>query len=92
MELATKLDRQDGKKIWDQFQRFCEYTDLKDLYSKVIPEIAKFEQKMMDHQTGFQRIEDIVARFDLLITEKASKKAVNDLQDFVDRNLNKDDG
>ena len=47
---------------------------------------------MMDHQTGFQRIEDIVARFDLLITEKASKKAVNDLQDFVDRNLNKDDG
>jgi hypothetical protein len=91
IELATKLDRNDGKKIWDQFQRFCEYSDLKELYSKCIPELAKFEAKMVDHQTGYQRMEDIIARFDKLLTEKASKVSVKDFQDYVNRSFIKND-
>ena len=31
------------QKVWDQFQRFAEYKDLKHLHAIVIPEIAKFE-------------------------------------------------
>lgn len=41
------LDKNDGKRIWKQFQRFCEYSDLKDLYNRVIPELQKFEQKII---------------------------------------------
>jgi len=36
------------KNIWAQFSRFAEYDDLKKLHTIVIPEIAKFEQKIMD--------------------------------------------
>ena len=28
-------------------QRFAEYNDLKDLYNKCIPELSKFEQKII---------------------------------------------
>ena len=42
------LTKQDGQKIWRNFQRFAEYEDLKYLYSKVIPEISKFEGRIID--------------------------------------------
>ena len=47
-QLAFKLDRQDGTRLWRHFQRFAEYEDLKDLYKKCIPQLAKFEQRIMD--------------------------------------------
>ena len=53
IEMSVKYDRSEAKKIWEQFQRFAEYTDLKDLYQKCIPELAKFEQKMMDHEVNY---------------------------------------
>lgn len=42
------LDIEDGKRIWRHFKRFAEYDDLKDLYQKVMPEIAKFEERLHD--------------------------------------------
>ena len=33
----------DIAQIWKYFERFAVYEDLKDLYSKTIPELAKFE-------------------------------------------------
>ena len=39
----SKLSVSDGKRIWRHFQRFAEYNDLKELYSKCIPQLAKFE-------------------------------------------------
>lgn len=42
-ELMIKINKDEGAKIWEHFQRFAEYDDLKDLYSKVLPPIAKFE-------------------------------------------------
>jgi hypothetical protein len=49
--LNQKIDQADGKRIWDYFTRFAEYQDLKDLYNKVIPEIGKFETKLLDYYT-----------------------------------------
>ena len=46
--LHIKMDKSDATKIWTNFQRFAEYNDLKDLYTKCIPELAKFEQKIYD--------------------------------------------
>lgn len=42
-ECATKMDVKDAQRLWRQFQRFAEYEDLRDLYKRCIPEIAKFE-------------------------------------------------
>ena len=47
-EVDSKLTAGDGKRIWRHFQRFSEYEDLKQLYMKCIPEIARFEQRLLD--------------------------------------------
>ena len=91
MEMAKKFDVTEAKKIWDYFQRFAEYSDLKDLYGKCIPELAKFEQKMINQQNEFQRMEEVIARFDQHLTTKASKMNVSELRDFVDANFVKND-
>ena len=44
------LTKKDGVRFWRQLQRFAEYEDLKDLYKRVIPEISKFEQKIVDFE------------------------------------------
>ena len=46
-EIDLKVPLTDGQRIWKNFQRFAEYDDLKELYSKVLPEIGKFETKLM---------------------------------------------
>lgn len=48
IQINERLHHSDAKKIWDYFKRFADYSDLKDLYNRVIPEIAKFEQKIID--------------------------------------------
>ena len=48
-DLMTKMDHIDGKKIWKHFQRFAEYDDLKDLYKRTMPEIMKFEERLMEY-------------------------------------------
>lgn len=42
-----KLSTEDGARIWRHFYRFAEYDDLKDLYNRCIPQIAKFEEKLI---------------------------------------------
>ena len=48
-ELLQKCGLPEVTKIWDQFQRFAEYKDLKHLHSLVVPEISKFEIKLIDY-------------------------------------------
>ena len=49
--LSQKLDVNEGTKFWKHFQRFAEYSDLKSLHNKVIPELAKFEQKIINFES-----------------------------------------
>ena len=42
-EIQTKVELRELGKVWEHFQRFAEYKDLKHLHGMVIPEIAKFE-------------------------------------------------
>jgi hypothetical protein len=72
--MRQKLDQTDGKKIWEHFQRFAEYSDLKDLYNKCIPPLAKFEQKLIDYESEYVKITQVVARFDENLFKKASKQ------------------
>lgn len=63
-DLHNKLTKVDGQRIWKHFQRFSEYDDLKDLYSKVIPEIAKFEEKIIYFGEDMERNKEIILQFD----------------------------
>ena len=71
--MDDKLTSADGKRFWRQLQRFAEYEDMKDLYSKVIPEIAKFEQKIMDFEVNVQKNDLIIRQFDETIAHKSDK-------------------
>ena len=46
--LETKIDDKAIKPIWKYLDRFALYEDLKNLHNMVIPEIAKFEQKIIN--------------------------------------------
>ena len=63
-DMLLKLDKNDATAIWKYFQRFAEYDDLKELYGKCIPELAKFEQKMIDYTTENEKQKIIIKRFD----------------------------
>ena len=78
--MATKLDLHEAKKIWDYFQRFAEYSDLKELYAKCIPPLAKFEQKLIDYQNDYIRIENIITDFDKHMLQKANKVQFEEFQ------------
>ena len=47
--------------------RFAEYKDLKHLHSMVIPEIAKFEQKILSCNENIARYQEIIRGFDEII-------------------------
>ena len=54
-ELNFKLNKSDAANIWKHFDRFALYNDLKDLYGKTIPELVKFEQKIINFQAEFEQ-------------------------------------
>lgn len=53
--LKTKVDFPELEKIWMQFDRYCMYDDLKDLYAKTVPQIAKFEVKLEEFSRDIVR-------------------------------------
>lgn len=58
--LSQNLSAKDGRRIWKHFQRFAEYEDLKDLYNRVIPEIAKFEEKIINYERDVENSKCII--------------------------------
>ena len=63
-KLFNTIDMAELHKVWDQFQRFAEYKDLKKLHAIVIPEIAKFELKMINYQSNLDQHDLIIRNFD----------------------------
>ena len=55
------------------------YDDLKDLYAKTMPEIKKFEDKIINFSISLEKTDIIMRRFDEIMTEKASKMDLRDL-------------
>ena len=80
LKMASNLDHNDGKKIWNHFQRFAEYSDLKDLYNKCIPKLVKYEQVMEDFEANYTKLHDVIKRFDICLTQKASKIQLDELE------------
>lgn len=71
------MNIKDGQRLWRQYQRFAEYEDLRDLYNKCIPEISKFEGKLIDIQGDIEKSNMIIRQFDENIILKADKTSIN---------------
>lgn len=72
-------------------EEFCKYTDLKELYDKVIPPIQNFEEVMDGLEKDMMTNKQIIMRFDEVLTQKASKISVQqiifDLNGYVTKEM-----
>ena len=84
-DVRNKLSIQDGKRIWRHFQRFAEYNDLKLLYNKLMPELVKVEQKIIDFTLEIDQSKLIIRRFDESIAHKADKVSIDKLYKYCDQ-------
>lgn len=85
-ELDKKIEQEDLQKIWKHFDRFSLYDDLKVLYGKVIPEIAKFEQKIMGFNCDIEKQNLILREFDSNLAQKTNKVALSELISSMEEN------
>lgn len=80
VDLADKVNLEESQRIWEHFQNYCEYKELKVLYNKVLPEMAKYEKNMEEHRMEIGRFQEVVSRFDEVLANKASRLDVWDLE------------
>ena len=59
--------------IWDNFQRYAFYDDLKDLYTKTMPELNRYEERIIEFNLELEKLQIILRRFDEIMSEKSSK-------------------
>ena len=78
--MGKRLSSTDGQRIWRTLQRFAEYNDLKELYQRCIPEIAKFEQRIIDFQGSIDRFNEIIRHFDESLIHKVDKALLQQLK------------
>ena len=83
--LHSKMDNTEGTKIWKHFDRFALYDDLKDLRHECIPQLAKFEQRIIEFTLAQDQSQHIIRRFDETIAQKSSKQAVHDVYTFLEK-------
>jgi hypothetical protein len=46
IDMDKKLSSEEGRLLWVNFQKFALYDDLRELYSKCLPAISSFEEKL----------------------------------------------
>ena len=81
--LAAKTSTEETPQSWDNFNRFAFYDDLKDLYNRTLPELSKFEERIIKQNAMLEKSEIILRRYDEVLTEKASKHDFKDLEKMV---------
>ena len=72
-------------KIWKHFERFALYSDLKELHNLVIPEIGKFENRIISFNTEIEKTNLIIEQFDHSIAQKSNKVTLRDFQKEVEK-------
>lgn len=83
-DLKLKTYNEETIRVWKHFSKYAEYTDLRDLYSKVLPQISKFEDKLLDLSREQAKVTEIIRRFDEIMSDKASKQNIRELTDKFD--------
>ena len=79
-KLKSKCSIEEAKNIWNNFGRYSLYDDLKELYKKTVPEIKRFEERLVQFTIEMAKADSIMRRFDEILTEKASKQDLREIQ------------
>lgn len=66
-------------------EKYALSASLRDLRKEVVPLLSEFKKKMEDHDEGYAQMKEMVRRFDEVLSEKASKMAINELQFYVEQ-------
>ena len=82
-KLVDKFDRMEGEDIWSNFNRYARFDDFKELYNKCIPEIRKFENKIIEFIQEIEKTQIIIRRFDEMLSEKASKHNIREVYNHL---------
>jgi hypothetical protein len=81
--LQDKATVEETQQIWDHFNKFAFYEDLKDLYNRTLPELARFEERLIKFNSHLEKNDIILRRFDEIISEKSSKLDLRELEKLV---------
>ena len=87
VDLGSKINVSDGARIWHHFQRFAEYDDLKELYKKTVPQIAKYEESILKFEVEVIKYREIIRKFDEHLMTKSNKSDIQMLTDYIDENF-----
>ena len=63
-----------------KMQGFASYKDLKELYGKVVPPLAEFEKSMQEFTKGHKAFEEMLARYDEIMAQKANKTSLIEVE------------
>ena len=59
--------------------QYAKVEQLRELRREVIPAVKEFRKQMQGYSNGYEQMKEMVRRFDEVLSEKASKMAVNEL-------------
>lgn len=76
------MKSEEGINLWANFSKYAVYDDLKDLYTRCVPAISSFEDKVKKIRDEMAQMTVILRGFDGLICEKASKEGLKALIRF----------
>ena len=84
-ELDIKMNKNEGVAIYKALKEYCKYSELKELYNKVNPAIARFETRLLEFHTEKLKTDEVLKRFDEVLCEKADKILFKEMRSDVDR-------
>jgi DNA mismatch repair ATPase MutS len=90
-ELNAKIGKKEAQHIWAHFENYAMYEDFKELYRKTIPELAKFEQQILNFHAEQERARLIIRGFDYAMTGKANKSVMDSISHDVEKNYVRND-
>lgn len=79
-ELDLKMPMSEGPKIVAMFKDYARYTELEELYKKVVPPIATFQNQLSAYHTEQEKNRVLIQRFDEVLTNKVNKEALSEFR------------
>ena len=73
VDMDKKLSSEEGRLLWANFQKFALYDDLRELYSKCLPAISSFEDKLSHAYAELGSFALMLSRFDEVLCDKATR-------------------
>lgn len=79
--IKDKADKQFVEKIASDIKNYAKYSEMKELYKKVIPPLKKYEDTMFKVVGEHQRMQEIIRRYDELLTVKVNKSTLVEMEE-----------